>query len=573
MIARAGLRTEGRQFVRLVRASYRRFLDAVFGSRDMDAEQVALWAVVLMATPTLYAAFIWTSRYLWLRKISIERLHQAVLADRFFFVLWPMAMALFVAALLWDALLPDRTDQQILGVLPVRSRTVAAARLAAAFVTGLVVVAGVTVPAAVLYAAAGAVDPSVGGVVGIAFGQSLAGMAAGLFALAVALTVRGALAAVFGVAGSARAAVLIQFAAVALIVEAFLFLPGMLPPMVRAVIAGQVEGVATLPVTFMGLYALFAGPHAEKLTGGAPAAGVWVVAAVAASGLACLAPAAWNARRAIEARQSSGRASLALAPFLALARLLTRRDARARFLFVVRTLLRSRRHVLTVASYAGFGVAIAATRLVSASLRGRPIPLEVPSTALVAIPMVLTYFLVLGVRVAFAIPSDPAAAWVFRIAGPATVLDARPATRLALWAIAVLPVTLLAVVSAAWLWSIPEAVAVGVMHAASGVMLCEVVMRGVDGMPFARPRHVSATSLKVGIPVVAFGAIVYAVELSSLQRWTLDSPQAVAAYAGGMAALAVGAAWLGRRRVAAMPVAFDAPTDGLTALDLRSMLH
>jgi hypothetical protein len=538
----------------------------------MDAEQVALWAAALMATPTMYAAVIWTSRYWWLRKLSIERLHQAVLADRFFFVLWPMAMALFVAALLWDALLPDRTDQQILGVLPVRSRTVAAARLAAALATGLVIVAGVTLPAAVIYAAAGAVDPSGGNVVGIAVGQSIAGIAAGVFAMAIALAVRGTLAVVFGVAGSARAAVLIQFAAVVLVIEAFMFLPGMLPPIVRALLAGQVHGLATIPVTFMGLYALFAGPHAEQLIGGAPVAALWMLGAAAAA-LACLGPAARNARRAIEARQPRGAASHALVPLLALARLLPRRDTRARFVFIVRTLLRSRRHVLAVASYAGVGVAIAATRFVSASLRGRPIPLDVPATPLVAVPMVLTFFLVLGVRAAFAVPSDAAASWVFRVVGPATVLEARPATRLALWTIAVLPVTLAATAIATALWGAADALAVAAMHAASGVLLCEVVMRGVDGLPFTRPRFVSPTSLKVGMPIVVFGLVVYGVELSIVQRWALGSTPATVGYVAAMLGCAVAAAWLGRRRVAATPVAFEVPVDGVTSLDLRSALQ
>ncbi len=45
--------------------------------------------------------------------------------------LYGMLATALLAALTWDALFPDRTDQEIVGVLPVRPRTLAGARLAA----------------------------------------------------------------------------------------------------------------------------------------------------------------------------------------------------------------------------------------------------------------------------------------------------------------------------------------------------------------------------------------------------------------------------------------------------------
>lgn len=124
----AAWQAEVRQFRLLVGVSYRRLLDAALASRDVDAEQFALWGAALLATPPLYAAMIWPSRYPWLRRQGLEVLHTAVVSDRLFFVAWSLLVAGLVGALLWDALFSDRTDQQVLGVLPVRGRTVAAAR-------------------------------------------------------------------------------------------------------------------------------------------------------------------------------------------------------------------------------------------------------------------------------------------------------------------------------------------------------------------------------------------------------------------------------------------------------------
>jgi len=67
-----------------------------------------------------------------------------------------------LASMTWDALFPDRTDQEILGVLPVRPRTLAAARLRAAVTLGAIFAAAINLPTALLYSAVSAVHPLLG---------------------------------------------------------------------------------------------------------------------------------------------------------------------------------------------------------------------------------------------------------------------------------------------------------------------------------------------------------------------------------------------------------------------------
>ena len=168
-----------RQFVRLVRLSLRRLQDAALASRDVDADQFVLWGAALLATPLLFNTVTWTSRYPWLRHRSLEALHDAVLADRLFFVTWPMLVMWLVGALTWDALVPDKTDQQVLGVLPVSSRAVAASRLAAAWLVALTLLAGIVVPPALAYGLTGGAHPSVGPRWGIVAGPGDGSLAAG----------------------------------------------------------------------------------------------------------------------------------------------------------------------------------------------------------------------------------------------------------------------------------------------------------------------------------------------------------------------------------------------------------
>jgi hypothetical protein len=553
---------EWRQFRLLVRVSYRRLLDAALASRDIDADQFALWGAALLATPMLYAAFIWPSRYPWLRARSLDALHDAVLADRLFFVIWPMLVALLVGVLMWDGLFPDRTDQQVLGVLPVRSRTVAAARITAALTSMAVLLAGISLPATVVYALAGAAHSSVGSVPGIFVGQLLASVSAGLFAFGVLLTARGAIVWLVGAAAAARIAIALQLLAVVAAFEAFMFLPGLLPAILRHLLAPDSPSAVFLPPAwFMGVYARFAGPHAAVLS---PLAGTAVVAAAGALAAALAAyvlPARVNARRAIEAREAGHASSPLAAPLVACGALLRRPSARARYVFVILGLLRSRRHLLIVATYLGLGVALAGTRVLSASIRGRALPWDQPVDYLLVVPLVLTFFLVLGVRAAFAVPTDLSANWVFRVVGPRNLLDGRSAVRLAFHALAVLPVSAITLVAATWLWGWQSALAIAGMHAASGLLLCEVALRGHESIPFTKARALSTSSMKVGVAAALGAVYLFAFRFDDLQVWALGSPARSAGYVLVALSAAVLIALLGRRQSRASPATFDAPDD------------
>ena len=554
----AAWQAEARQFRLLVGVSYRRLLDAALASRDVDAEQFALWGTALLATPPLYAAMIWPSRYPWLRRQGLDVLHTAVVSDRLFFVAWSLLVAVLVGALLWDALFPDRTDQQVLGVLPVRSRTVAAARLAAALTTVAVLLAAINLPAASLNALSGAVDPSVGRVPGIFIGQMVATVTAGMCAFSTLLVMRGAAAWLLGAAVASRIAVALQFVSVLATFLGLMFLPGLLAVMMRQVLGGA--GVPLPPVWFMGIYAWFAGPYSTVL---APL-GVWASGALAASVTLALAvyvlPARLAARRAIEARDGGQGARWLLAPLLAAGAVLRRPSARARYAFAVRSLTRSRRHLLIVASYLALGVALGGVRVLSQGIRGR-LSVDQPAAFLVVIPLILIFFLVLGLRAAFAVPTDLAANWAFRIVGPRSVLESRSAARLAFYTVAVLPVLAVTVAVAGWQWGTGVGLRLGAMHLAAGVLLTEVALRGHESVPFTKSRALSTSSLKVGV-ALAIGLIYFvAFRFDGLQLWVLATPSRTAGYVVTHLLVAVIVAVTGRRRSRTELATFDAPDD------------
>lgn len=553
---------ELRQFRRLMRLSYGRMMDAALASRDIDAAQFAIWGAALASTPLLFYTLKTTSAYPWLRYKSLDLLQDWALADRLFFVVWAMLAAMLLVSLLWDGLFPDRTDQQVMGVLPVSSRTVAAARVCTALVIGIVFITAINVPTAVIYSLFGAVHPVLGSRTGVLVGHMVATVSAGMFTFAALLTLRGLLVFSVGAVAAARVALLIQLATVLAIVEAFLFLPGLLPAILRPLLVSGAPAESWLPPAwFLGVYAAFGGPRTELLAVMEPTAAVATLTVVAAALVVYIVPAPWNARRAIEARDSDRTGHVGAWLSRAAASLVWSPVSKALVLFTLRSLARNPRQLLIMATWLGLAIAVAGLRLVSASVRGKPLPLDVPADYLVSLPLALTFFLVGGLRAAFAVPIDLQANWVFRLTMGGPRRRCVHAVRVTMWVLAVFPVSLLVAGGGAWLWDAGPAVRIAAMHAASGVLLCELALISCESIPFTRGRAVSSTSLSIVAPLALVGLNLFAFQLDDLQLLALANERGVAIYLSFAALLTLAAWQYGRLRQGPPTVSFDAPED------------
>jgi len=148
----SSLGRDTRQFRLLSNDAVRRLLNTALSSRDTDPVQFALWMVALVGTPPTFYAFNQTLAYASLRRAPAAVVERVAMGDRLFFVIYAMLASALLAALTWEALFPDRTDQEIVGVLPVRPWTVAPARLGAAATMAIVYAIAINAPAALLFA-------------------------------------------------------------------------------------------------------------------------------------------------------------------------------------------------------------------------------------------------------------------------------------------------------------------------------------------------------------------------------------------------------------------------------------
>jgi hypothetical protein len=561
------------QFKLLSRDSVRRLLSAASMSRETDPAQFALWATVLVSVPPAMYAVHQLLNYSAMRYAPAFFVDLAIQADRMFFVLYGMLAAALLAAVMWEALLPDRTDQEIVGSLPVRARTLTAARLSAALIVVTMFSLPISLPAGIILAVAAPSHPALGFLPTVFAAHVIATMGGSLCVFALLLIVRGVIAFCLGEHVSQRLATVLQLVTVAALAEVFFFIPGMLPAMVTRMIFGDPSATALPPVWFAALYSWFVGtPHAA-LASTALLAPIAFASAVVLVIPVYLLPAAVLARRTIETqpRQHAGVIST-LARSAAVA-LPSSAVVRGILVFIVASLLRSRRHRLIVTGYAGLAAAIGTMSMMARSIRGT-IALDSPGISMLSLPLVLMFFVALGLRAAFAVPTDVDANWSFRLAQP-PVMAAIDATAIAIALVGMVPIAASASAAAFFLgWGPYAAVSVGALDLLSATVLVEWALADWRKVPFTCGHMPDPESLRSRWLLYIVPLIVFAFVNAAIQRYALASTRAMFWY-GGIAAVAIAILrlrrWLAVRR---LMLQFDAsPADAMATLSLSEALH
>ena len=509
---------EGRQFMLLLRDSVRQILASATLAKDADPMQVAIWGTALALTAPFLVAVRKIIDYPFLLRAPAEYVERVVLADRLFFVLYLMLATALVVALLWDSLSPTRHDQEIVGVLPVHPRTLAAARFTAAVGVGLAFAIAVTAPSAFVYSAASAVHPLVGAFPRVLIGHLLATVSASAFVFLSMLAIRALIVVAVGdaVGGAHRRGAADRDVRPA---GAGVLLPaGPAAGALKDVLSGGTTYAHLPPMWFAGLFIWLA----DGRTVG-PGLVLWaamavIVAAVVAV-LVSILPAELMRRRDLERR-----ADVSTGPMMPLVRAVMARavrasDVRALYLFAIASLVRSRRHAVHLGTYAGLAVAAALVGVATSSIRGS-LTLATPQVALLALPLVFMFFAILGLRSACAIPVDLDANWPLRLRQP-TVQASLNAMRLVLLTLAVLPPVALAALASAWLWGARTGGLVAMWDLTAGMLLIELALGSWNKVPFATTHEPAVDSLRSKWPWLAVALYFYGFHLAIVEVWCL----------------------------------------------------
>jgi hypothetical protein len=483
----ASWRTGYEQAKTIARATFDGFLQSDLMPSGMQAPAI-IWAAAFFVAPALAMPAQSMVKYPMIRRFHPELLEATYWNDRLLFLMMSAGAVGLVSVVLWDTLFPARRDAFVLTPMPVSMPVQMLGRLGGLVTLCVIFIVGLnTIPAVAFPVASSAAFVDMPrGIVGHIVAASLSN----IFVFFSVTSLQGIVILSLGKRTASRFASVAQASAVLVILLSLLFIA-----VIRGATADAfVRGDASDPILrflpsawFLGLYDFIAGSPRPVM---ATLAGRAVLAAVIPLALTVAIYAFGYKRllaRAVETPPRSTRSFvLTLTSRIVRTVFVRRPEEQAICAFLLRAISRSGRHSMLMSIYIGAGLALMVTFVLPDFVRLGSGALAAPSIAMLALPLVLSAALGVGVRILITIPADMGARWVFQTTSitPGRV-DA--AVHKGLLLIMVPPVMAAAALTAGPLWGPVVAAQHAAYCGALSILLCEVLLIGYRGIPLTRP--------------------------------------------------------------------------------------
>jgi hypothetical protein len=446
------------------------------------------------------------------------------------FVTFAIVAVGVVAAFEWDALTFEPRDAIVLGPLPVSGRTIVAAKLAALGALLLIAASGINLLTAVPFSLIATSHQPIAATVRLFVAHLVTTMSASAFVFCTLVTVR----AVSSLVGRGRVGIgtLFQFALISALLCFIVFAPTSLkldfiriPHRPVRLVGVHMQPIPAWSPTnwFVELYDVIRGAPQTGSRHQALIAVMMTFASGAAASVTVLI--GYHRQLRVALTPVAMRHGNALARFpRTLARILAGRRRAAQGLadFIVATLARSRAQQATIAMNAALGIV---TSVIELTRRGSDFAgLFHASTALSRIPFLLAYWLAVGLRASFFVPSELPAAWTFRTNATEGLRSSHGAIRGAGAAVLVPPLAALTFVVSAGVSGWYDALAHAGFVALAVLALVEAIAFIVPFMPFARPYEPGHARLKTRWPLYVIGLYLFGYLLERIERECRSDP-------------------------------------------------
>jgi hypothetical protein len=515
----------------LARTFFVRLFESDLMPAGLPQVQLLIWSVVLIAGPALTLPGIFTQKYsrLWF----YGGLSAAITTDRLVLIAYAMVAVGFVALVIWEGALPDRRDARVLGVLPVATRTFISARLLAIGMVFAIFFAAIGGIPAVLFSSLAASYLEAPGFIRGIGAHFIAVLAATASMFCGVIALQCLIVNVLGRVVAQRVAVLFQIGFAIALGEMLLFLPVLARPLSDGAIVPNWLSSPTArlvpPVWYLSVYDVLSGYGGRNAF---PLARIGALVTIASLASAFILYALSYSRMMAMALETpphdSGwaRSLRWIRHALSPRRLFPsgRPVAAATRAFTLRTLFRTRQHRMLFALYIGFGLAIAISAIGSLALQRGAAGFSQPRVPVLAAPLVLTFCVLVGMRVLFAIPVEPKANWMFRLRQPADAVAAIDGVRAAMMMVGVLPSVVIAIVGAGWLWGPQVARVAAIADGLLGWLLVELLLIQFYKLPFTCTYLPGRSRIKTLWPFYLSGFTTFSFSMAELQRQMVQRP-------------------------------------------------
>lgn len=520
-------RDDQTQFIDLTRHFFRRLFDIEFISGEAEAHLGVVHVLTLLAFPGVYYAVLKFMNYThdsW--QLTPARYSADALSDQSLYVFFSMVVIGVVAVLEWDRLFPDGRDYANLMPLPLKLRTIFFAKIASLFqFIGLFILAVAGVPVLIyplVFSEGLSPAPSFQHLVWMMVVHGIAVFSGCLFMFLFFVALQGVLINLLTYTQFRRISLYVQgLASVALVCLFFLLplIPKLLPAWEKTHSSWP---YALPPMWFLGLYQTLLGTHNPVFL--SPTR-ISVIAFVLSAGVAVVTYFMAYRRHSQMTFESPGEGCTSHFGIASLLGWLFDRfwlkegPERGTFYFVLKTLARSTKQRLYFVGYVSVALALVLAGILEAMVylaHGRLwASITQPDGGLLSIPLVVSFFSLVGMRAVFEFPAELPANWIFQITEESNGRMCLAGARKAMIAVAIVPPFVVSFAVYAELWG-PLASLLSVLF---GVFLCliltELLLYSSRKIPFTCSNVPGKTSLSLigAMGCAVFGFCAYAMAL------------------------------------------------------------
>lgn len=520
-----------RQLPQLTKHFFRRFFDSeMFATPHADMHLLFVQILALLVMPGVLKTFGSILRYSVLAWLPIANRNQAVLIDTYSFLVLSMILTGFITVFEWDALFPDDKDIYNLTPLPIKPRTLYFAKVITlsrfiAFVN--LAINGVSTllfPSIVLSAS---LKPGTAGwhiptyhAITYTAAHAISLFLGSVFVFSLMIAIRALFTLLFPIRLLRAASRYMQLALILMLLRAFL--TDIQPD---RMIMEKNALIYWLPTFwFLGLYEVMVGHHGVIIS---TLARIACAAVLLSSFLSILGYITSYRASMQKGFQSSGIASRPVSgirkacSWILHKTILRRSIERASFHFVAQTVFRRREHFLYCGSFVMVGVAIIYS--IWSNLSHDPTR---HLTLLLSFPLIVSFFILVGLRFAFSVPADLNANWIFKIINKQKLEKSYGGIQTFMFGAANVPLLL---VFAPYYLTILEfrMVAMHVLFASIiSLILIKLLLFRFEKLPFACSYLPGRANIKALWPVYLLGFAVYSFGTTALELWMLQGTKA-----------------------------------------------
>jgi hypothetical protein len=512
------------------------FVSRIFrGGGDADSEGLDLGVglvLTLLALPGGFVSMLLFEKYgtllQWMRGATNIDPLASTIPDEYFFITLSMTVTGAVAVWRWDAILPDRRDYMNLVPLPVSMRTIFFANLIAVlFLVGLIAVDVNAVSSILFPLVVGATQNAFLFFLKFAAVHALGAVLASVFSFFCVFSVLGLGMAILPphafkkISPYVRALVVVYL--VTLLCTSFA-----LPDFLRKLHGSAAAWTRLLPSCwFLGLCQSLRG-HADpalSALGSLALPGFGAVIVIAF----CVYVVGYRRHFVRTAEMTEGGSTERAAKKSQFGGwfdqwVLRTPFQKGCFHFVWKTLFRSESHRLVLAGIAGLGLVLASQSLLNSFENGEPAGRAMVSADGLALPLVLAFFIIVGLRMMFEIPVELRSNWIFRLMLNADKHECEPLARKVML-VPVLPwVLLISFPIYAYFGGWAVACWHTLIVVAWSLLLTDAVLIRFRKLPFTCSLPLFQQHSIVTLLGCVFGFFLFAVVTPQVEAWAFAEP-------------------------------------------------